>query len=344
MTISVRPAHDESDYRQLLNLLETNLPHRPHARLFQWLYCRNPAGPARAWVAADSTDGRIIGVAAAFPRRIHSARQEARGYVLGDFCIHPGYRSLGAALALQQACLQNLSDDADFVFDFPSRTMLAVYQRLRIEANAAIVRHAKLLRVNRRVAERVPVRALARGLSAVANAGLRLRDFHALGAGDLTLDAEAGPWGEEFTQAAWEWSPSMGICVARTAEYLNWRYGEHPVQHYEMLTARRRGRLCGYLIQHFEGEDGTVDDLLAENEFECNPLLEAAVVIARQRRVHTLSVPWLAGHSGSRLLETCGFRARESSSVIALALPRAARRYVGPTNGRWHLTHGDRES
>ena len=39
-----------------------------------------------------------------------------------------------------------------------------------------MIRHAKPLRADRKIAEHTSVRAVARGLSAVVNAGLRLRD------------------------------------------------------------------------------------------------------------------------------------------------------------------------
>jgi GNAT superfamily N-acetyltransferase len=345
MAITVRSARYESESRELVDTLQTNLPHLPHARLFPWLYLSNPEGRALVWVATDSETDRIIGVAAAFPRRIYYRGEEVRSYVLGDFCIDSRHRSLGLALTLQRACLEGLSHgEVGFAFDFPSRTMLAIYQRLEIEANTTMIRYAKPLRVDRKVAERIPVRAVARALSAVANAGLRLRDDTVKRDNGLPIAAEPGPWGEEFTQAAREWSPRTGVCVARTAKYLNWRYREHPGQTYEMLAARKGGTLCGYLIHHVNGEDCTIDDLFAENDAVCSALLVEVTTVARKQRVQTVSAPWLATHPGRQLLEECGFRPRESGPVVLLALPRAVQRQVKPPREEWYLTHGDRES
>jgi len=345
MKIVVRPAQCEPDSQELIDTLQSNLPHLPHGRLFPWLYLRNPEGRARTWVAVDPETNRIVGVAAAFPRRIYSGDREVRGYVLGDFCINSSYRSVGLALTLQRSCLEGLSaEDSGFVFDFPSRTMMAVYKRMEIEANAAMIRHGKPLRADRKVADRVPVGAVARGLSVLANAGLRWRDHAMKRAGDWVIDAESGPWGEEFTRAAREWSSRTGICVARTADYLNWRYREHPEQLYEMLTARRGAKLCGYLILHMTGEDCTIDDLLAEDDAARVALLAEATATARHRRVHTLSAPWLSSHPGRKLLEKCGFRPRESSPVVLMTLPQGMDKRAGPAPAEWFLTHGDWES
>ena len=345
MTIAPHPVRSESESQELIDTLQVNLPHLPHRRLFSWLYLRNPEGRALVWTAVDSECHRMVGIAAAFPRRVYDRGQEVRSYVLGDFCIDAGQRSLGLALSLQRACLEGLSGgDPGFAFDFPSRTMLAIYARLQIRVNATMVRYAKPLRVDRRVAETISVRVIARGLSAVANAGLELRDKRLKRGGDWKIAAEPGPWGEEFTDAAREWSPRVGVCVARTAEYLNWRYREHPLQKYEMLTARKGSRFGGYLIYHWNEENCTIADLLAEDDAVRSLLLAEVTSVARSRRAHTVSVAWLAAHPGRHLLEECGFRSREASPVVLLALPRSAKNQAGPAEEEWYLTSGDWES
>jgi GNAT superfamily N-acetyltransferase len=345
MPVSVRPSDYASDREELVAVLQANLPYLPHATFFPWQYLRNPDGQALTWVATDCDTKRIIGVAAAFPRRLYCSGADARGYVLGDFCIDPSHRSLGLAVALQRACLEALSTgDADFVFDFPSRTMLAVYTRLGIEATGAMIRYAKPLRADRKIANRVPVPAIAHALSAVANAGLRLRDSRIRDAGEYTIAVESGPWQEEFTQATRKWSASVGICLARTAAYLNWRYNDHPQQQYQMLAARRGGTLCGYLLLHRNGSDATIDDLVGEDDSVRAALLMEAIALARQHRLQTLSAPWLSAAAGEQLFNRSGFRPRESISLVTLTLPQASRRLPGEAKASWYLTHGDRES
>jgi hypothetical protein len=341
MNISEYPVRSESESRELIDTLQTNLPYLPHARRFPWLYLRNPLGRALVWVATDPQTHRLTGMAAAFPRRAYYRGEEVRSYVLGDFCVDAGHRSLGLALSLQRACLQGLGacGGAGFAFDFPSHAMLAIYKRLRMDANACMIRYAKPLRVDRKVAEAIPVGAIARGLSAAANAGLELRDRRARRTGEWTVAAEPGPWGEEFTQAARQWSSSAGVCVARTAEYLNWRYREHPFREYGMLTARRGSDLCGYLIHRANGDEHIIDDLFAESDAVRSLLLAEATAVARQKGAQTLSVPWLAAHPGKQLLEKCGFRPRESSPVVVLGLAQNQ-----ALNDQWLLTSGDWES
>jgi hypothetical protein len=336
MPISVRRISYESDSQTLVDLLQANLPYRSHAQFFPWLYCANPEGQALAWVAVDSGSGRMVGAASAFPRRMYVSGAEARGFVLGDFCVSQDCRSLGLAVMLQRACLEGVSaSGAALAFDLPSSSMLAVYKRLRIAPGANMVRHAKPLRVDKHVTQRVPVPAVAKGISTVANAALRLQDV-ASQRHECAIALEAGPCGHEFTAIGKEWSRNVGICVARTAEYLNWRYAKHPQTRYEMLSARKNGELRGYLVLHMDQENCTVDDLVASDDSVAGALLAEVTVRARERGAHTVSAPWLSS-SSTRPLETRGFRPRESQPVVLLNLPLQDN---APTT-HWHLSNGD---
>ena len=338
--ISVRPARYDSDARAMVAVLQANLPYRPHDRFFRWLYRENPEGEALAWVASAPSDERIVGMAAAFPKRISCDGVEARGYLLGDFCIDPEYRSLGLALRLQRACLDGVSAaNADFAFDFPSRGMMAVYSRLRIAVTQTIVRYVKPLRLDRQVSARIGVRALATGVAAAANACLALGDSIARPSARWTVGCEPAPWGTEF-DASRNWSPPRAVSLSRTARYLNWRYGEHPAGRYEMLVARRAGRLGGYLVRHGNGAACVIDDLLAEDDSASDALLAAVVSRARTEGADIVSAPWLAADSGSRLLRQRGFRARESSPALLLPFERPG---IGPTSATRYLSHGDWE-
>lgn len=345
MANRVRPAEVMGERATLTAFLSTYLsPNADDAR-YEWLYCKNPGGLARAWVACDAATNVIIGVASAFPRRIHCHGNEVRGYVLGDFCIHPHYRSLGPALALQRSCLEDLSQEgAGFVFDFPSKSMLAIYKRLRIEPQESSIRFAKPLRADRQIQSRILNKAAGRTLAVAANVALRLRDAVLGRSGAWTINEEITPCDEEFTLAARRWVSRMGMCADRSADYLNWRFLKHPQRRYQFLTARKNGRLCGYLIYHWAGDGATVVDLLGEDNKACKALLVETIAIMRRRGVSILSAPFLGSHAGREILEDCGFRPRESSPVILLSLPWTAKHQGRQIPDAWYLTHGDRES
>jgi GNAT superfamily N-acetyltransferase len=345
MTNLVRSADVHGERAALIAFLSKYLsPDADEAR-YEWLYYKNPEGEARVWAACEAETGRIIGVSAAFPRRIHPGREAVRGYVLGDFCIHPDFRSLGPALALQKATLKDLSrEGAGFVFDFPSAAMLAIYMRLRIEPRESSTRFAKPLRADRQIQKRVSNRTAGRTLAVAANAALRLRDAGLRRSGAWTIAEETALCGEEFTHASQQWAPRMGICADRSAAYLNWRFLQHPQRRYQILTARKSGRLCGYLIYHWAGEDAIVVDLFAEEDPVSKALLVETIAIARRCGVSTLNAPFLQSHGGREILEDCGFQPRESCPVVVVALSGVANQRTDQGAAHWYLTHGDRES
>lgn len=345
MAYLVRPADVHEERGTLAAFLSAHLSPDTNDSRYEWLYCMNPAGMARVWVACDAKTDAMIGISAAFPRRIRHREKEVRGYVLGDFCIHPDYRSLGPALALQRCTLQGLSNEGvGFVLDFPSTSMLAIYNRLRIEPRETSVRFAKPLRADRHVRNLIANKAAARILSAGANVALRLRDIGLSRSNAWTIVEETTQCGEEFTLFSRLLAPRMGVCGDRSAEYLNWRFMQHPKRRYQLVTARKDGRLCGFLIYHRDGEDAAIVDLLAEEDRVVKAILIEAIAVLRRSGAHTVSAPFLKSHPGQEVLKDCGFQPRESTPVMTLSLPWAANHGSGPSADRWYLTHGDRES
>jgi hypothetical protein len=346
MAYSVRPAKITGERAALTAFLSTHLSPNATDDRYEWLYCKNPAGMARVWVVCDSESKQIIGVASAFPRLLYKSGKEATGYVLGDFCIDPNHRTLGPALALQRISLDTLlGGEADFVYDFPSTAMLAVYRRLHIEPQEQTIRFAKLLRANRRVEAKLHFRLAARSLAVVASTGLKMLDLTLRRSGGSAIQVETSPCGQEFTHAALRWSRDGEVCVARTAEYLNWRYRAHPQRRHEMLTARNGGgKLCGYLVHHRDGENSAIDDLAGDSDAVRRDLVIETIALARNQQVQTLSAPWLAAHPGRQILESCGFRPRESSPVVLMTSVQAGQRTANKSIPSWYLTNGDRES
>lgn len=341
----VRRAEIEEERTGLNSFLSSYLSSDANEVRYEWLYRKNPEGKALTWVVCEPEEGKIIGVSAAFPRRILHNGNEMRGYVLGDFCIHPDHRSLGPALALQKSSLQGLSNEgAGFVFDFPSTSMLAIYKRLSIEPQETVIRFAKPLRADRQIQKSVSNKAAVRALAVAANATLRLRDSRLKRSNAVEINEQDTPCGEEFTTATCRWATRMGICGSRDANYLNWRFLQHPQRKYHLLTARKNGKLCGYLIYERAGEDATVADLFAEESSVCKALLVETITIARRAGVHTLSAPFLSSHPSRKILEDCGFQPRESTPVMLLGLPWARNVQVDRGTDQWYLTHGDRES
>ena len=102
MAVRVRPAGLTADREQLIEAFALWLTPLSTGERFDWLYRKNPAGDARAWMLCSEPG--VIGACAAFPRQLFVKGAITGGYVLGDFCIKPAHRALGPATRVT-ACL-----------------------------------------------------------------------------------------------------------------------------------------------------------------------------------------------------------------------------------------------
>jgi len=343
MGIQVRRADLQQDRDLLGGLLARYLHRDAGGPRFDWLYERNPHGRASAWLAIGDAD-EALGAAAAFPRLLRTANGIESGCVFGDFCIVPQHRSLGLALQLQRACLSRLSASCVLGYDFPSNRMMAIYKRMQISEFGPVVRWAKLLRLDRLAARSLGSARLACWIAAPANELLKWKDNRRLSSGRWSIAQHAGECGEEFSALASSVGSRYGICVDRSLAYLNWRYWGHPLRRYEMLTARHRGALAGYLVFSHTGEDASIADMFGLDDTSLwTALVAEAAALLRARGVITLSMATLASDPRAGLLRELGFRARESCPVVVCGLGSDGR----PSAGRrppWLLMEGDRES
>ena len=174
MDLFIRPADLETDRSLIIEMLRRWLTPLSDGRRYDWLYRQVPFGPPRVWIALDQRNDKVIGMASAFPRHAYVDGHDQTVWVLGDFCIDEGYRSLGPALQLMRVFVKEGGWNLGTWYDFPSEAMMAVYKRLRLKASASMVRMAKPLRVDRRVKTLAKNPHLASGLIAAGNLALGL--------------------------------------------------------------------------------------------------------------------------------------------------------------------------
>jgi hypothetical protein len=343
MAIHVRPADIGEDEQLIIDFLRENHSADSNPQRFNWLYRNGPAGPARVWIASESQTGSTVGMASAFPRRVCLNDREADGWILGDFCVTNRYRSLGPAMQLQRACLEYFDSLPDSVYvDFPSAAMTAVYRRLGIEPDQQIVRLARPLRADGKIGSMIGQRHVARVLSSAVNAGLRLRDGQRQPRPGSAIAVLEGFCGSEFTRLAQAVGSTMGLCLQRSAEYLNWRYRAHPYRTYEIVTLRTDNSLAGYAVVRSEGRHLSLVDLFGEGEFLLD-LLAGVIEIARDLNLDTVTVGLIGSHPWIKIFRDAGFHCRESFPIVACCQPRNGDQ--GTRNGRkWFLMNGDRES
>lgn len=342
MAIAVRPADLNADRELIIGFLSNYLTPLSNAARFDWLYLRNPHGQARAWVAIDAVSGLAVGMAAAFPRRVRVDGTEKVVWILGDFCIHDQHRSLGPALLLQRACLAEVdAGGAEFCYDLPSASMMAVYRRMHISPITRMIRLARPLRIDRKIQAFVKVPKLAQSLSTLGNfiIGLRCRNFKHPA---CRISLHAGRCGEEFSALPQQGGGQKGLCIERSSEYLNWRYLDNPLNHFELLTAHSADRLVGYAVFEGDRDDPTLVDLFGIDDDVVAWLVRATISIVWTRGAITLSAPMGEWHPSLPLMSRLGFQPRETSPVVVYG-PEIMKEPIKRLRP-WLLMNGDRDS
>jgi hypothetical protein len=207
-----------------------------------------------------------------------------------------------------------------------------------------MVRLAKLLRVDRKIRQIVNVPVVTRAVSTLGNSVLGAIPVTRASGASVEVSTYHGYFGEEFSILAERLRGRLGVCIQRSAEYLNWRYEDNPLERYETIVARRHGELEGYAIWMEAGEDAWVIDLFGENDPAIvNELLSEIVATLRRRAVMTLSVwlndnhPWLSWYT------EMGFRVRDSAPIVCVPSPLFAN-VADLRGGKWFLMQGDRDS
>lgn len=343
MPVRIRRANLDGDRSALIEILRRYLTPLSDAQRFEWLYCRGPYGRAVSWVACDPSTNEIIGAAAAFPRKVYSNGEEKLGAVLGDFCMTEKYRSLGPSLQLQRACLAVVEEHPfEFLYDFPSESMMAVYKRLGLQRTGTLVRWAKPLQVEKKVESILHSETLAGGVGFFLNAALARRGWK----GDkytCEIELHQGLCGEEFDKLGAQLRPRAGVQTARSAAYLNWRYLQHPHTAHEILKATRNGVLLGYIVYTKDPDDASVVDLDCIEAAVVARLLAAAVDRLRSVGATTVSLNAANTHPWSSVFERAGFRTRERAPII-IYFRSSARSIADNLQAKWYAMRGERDS
>jgi GNAT superfamily N-acetyltransferase len=321
MSFSVLPINLENDNRLLIEMMRRYLTPLSNERRYNWLYKENPDGPAKLWVLMHSDTNSIVGSAAVVPRRMYVGKQEMHCALLADLWTHPEYRTLGPALKLQRACLDEIRTAGySLYYDFPQSGMLAVHKRLGIEASHQLVRLNKPLNVERKFGKVAQIPVLGRLLTGGTNRLLALGDELRSHRSGCVISEQKDTFGEDITAFTRQQSSSYGVCVARTATYLNWRFQSHFHNRFTILTAHQKNSLVGYIAFVNEGEAARIVDLFSiDDRGVKSDLVFSALELLRSRGALSVDVPCLSSHSQTSFLLGIGFFARETHPVIVSA-------------------------
>jgi hypothetical protein len=344
MSLVIRRADLTSDRNTIIDILNRNIPTRQHAAIYEWLYQNNPYGPAETWLAVNSNTGAAVGTASVFPRPVMLNRKSIPGGLVGDFAIDAGFRSLGPAVLLQKETITPVSEGRMAItFDAPpDERGMSTFRRMGIPAVGRMLRFAKPIMVDSRIPPVLGEGPLARGVIALGNGILRLRDRTKKSfMNNFEFRLHPGEFGDEFTQLEEKICHQYKIYCRRSAEYLNWRYRADPVNEYEVHVSHGATGLQAYAIYREDQKNAYLVDIFGDID-ALRGLLVYSSGIMRKQAVRMIFATVFEGSSIVPVLKNCGFYFREESHFFVPYLSASEEdRRVAMQKNNWHIAYGD---
>jgi hypothetical protein len=120
------------------------------------------------------------------------------------------------------------------------------------------------------------------------------------------------------------------VGVARTAEYLNWRYRGHFHNHHEFLVARRNGQLVGYLVFVADPVRAAGIDVVCENDEDLyRALFDSLIKELTRRGCQSVAYPTLASGRVAKTLRKLRFLPKDETPFVMMAADEFAEQVGG---------------
>jgi hypothetical protein len=225
--------------------------------LLLWQYYRNPYGvhfSGGLTFKAAFEEGRNVGVFAYMPFAFNCYGMRKFGCHLSAWWVHPEHRRGPLALRLLH-CLQDKSSFDACI----SGINTAVAERLYERMSWVVVRNIPRLVY---IVDKARFETLLDPATAIPDpAATAVRPAHGAGGSNTTggnkIELELLTSFERLRDLGWDafyWQriAHQHMGPAREAVYLEWRYGNIPVFHYDGLLAKRSGEISGLLVYRIE--------------------------------------------------------------------------------------------
>jgi len=311
-------------------------------RRWQWQYLENPARPdgvPEIWVARE--EGRLLGQYASMPVRLWWGSREVRSSWGMDVFVAAEARGRGLGAQLFKAW----SDHVEVALGLGlTPSSYGLFKKLRYHDVGPVPLFQKVL--DARAVARRRLGPVAGPVAApVLRAALAVvhpeRARHARG----VVTAPAAGFTEEY-DALWERARgSYAMCVRRDRAYLDWKYARCPHRKYDVMEARREGRLDGFAVSRHEDHRGLrlgwVIDVFADaSDHEVKDALLGAVLDGFRRAGVARAQAFSMNAPLASDLRRRGF-ARGRSPMQFCVRTRVDSTGVLADRARWHVVFGD---
>jgi hypothetical protein len=250
----IRRARPE-EFDRIYDLIDESFGVRRPRALYDWLYRHNPYGLARCWVVVDRASNRFVANAAAWPWPMAEGAQRVEGTLGGDWAIAPAWRRQGISVLRVQ------------VWDgHPWRGKLTGLSWPNEKSRGSAAKRGRGARFVG------PVPRVVLPLNVERYLAARRWSPHFAAVGGAVVDGALEMWRslrlprqtglviepvrrfdssfDSVTQRCMAWH---GFWSPHEADFLNWRYVDHPSCRYIAFSVTAGAELAGYYVLKIDG-------------------------------------------------------------------------------------------
>lgn len=248
---------ERSDVDQLRELLATRddteaeeLDRR--LDMMKWLAFDNPVADGEPTYFVAEAEGKLIAHLGRMPNNFLIDGKVVRGYYIHDLFVCPAYRQKGMGLFISLALYKATKEESDSFCALPFATPLnlRIQRRLPFYQEVAVDNYVKILKTEVILHGLVKSGRVLQLLSWVPNVLLSTIDTVMQNMSSVEVE-RVERFDERFDALNDSLSSRLGICSAKTADFLNWKYIDRPVTSHRVYAVFEEGKVLGFVSLGF---------------------------------------------------------------------------------------------
>ena len=337
-------AASPSDFERIFDCVNEAFGTRRPSALYDWLYRRNPYGLARIWYIEEVSTKRVIKSSSDFPWPMFLDETPRSGFFGGDSVTVPDWQRKGLSELFYQVRDNHPWYRDRIQMGAPNAASIAVGKKRGAdnELLGMIPGGVAFLRSGAPSEFTSLPSSVAKVLGAVAS-GLS-EGWRAL---TLPLPAETrfeplDQFTSDIDPLTWEATRFDRYWCPHNAQWLNWRYLNHPIEPYAafILLDRQSDRPLGYSVLRLSGTKATLSEFAASDE-HAPALLRHTLAAAKSAGCSYMNTFKMPGWRHWGLLRRSGFFPYQTHNHFFGTDYQDPKRFLGLEC--WQLTPGDRD-
>ena len=332
------------DFEQIFDLVDTVFGFKRGRAAYEWLYRANPNGVAHCWLAFECSSGELVASQCRFPWPMAHGSECIEGEFAGDFATLPRSQRQG----LYQTCAEvrdsHPAQDRIVVLGAPNAKSRGALKKMGRQHN--ILGPFPFARVPLDYTKILRSRSWPQGAAAIvgnaANSALGLWQNRCWATSGEVRIEELRHFDSGIDAVTKHCMSTPDFWCPHDADFLNWRYLQHPLNSYVALGALVDDEVRGYSVVRFEDDRATLMEFAASptQPAVAQELLRASIDLAREAGCLTLAFYATSGWRFWSLFRSVGFASRESEMYISALCPE---RPEVLQEENWQLLPGDKD-